>query len=463
MRVDEPKANAIVSAHASLGVNELGKFPAPDKATVFAAEIVKMMLEATAYKGTFAVSISHVYNVGSNQSNFVVAFSGHHPDLHPNRKDTTRLLNNDLKEANHPLADRVRVSYTHHLDVSYHPMHITTQGVFNAIFKKFADIPATDVDGCLNEFRAKIKWDTIYESATNTIKVGAKPQFSQLGKNLLLGVGAAGLALRMGIVKPGDESAVVKFLRGFIRQLKLLKDVPNEGPNFTQLAQLLEKLLLSQKATDIEKQASLVLEDVTYANALVEGTRSRLVEAWGANALGRFCAEPKGLFFARNAGLIPDEPILGIKPGDTQYTSTQNGALQGQLAFWHSFTERREFNAKLFVYGSSATDKAPGHGAYMKPCSSRAAQSTGMMTSLLAPVALPSADLANFNWMLAGERQLIDEINRLFPRKLDFTAAQVLANTIIDKRRTLAAPPANPQDYFVKIAKDRAVRMALAL
>ena len=74
MRVDAGKADAVVNAHATLaGGSDLGTFPLPDLAAVFAAEIVRMMLKATGYEGTFAVSVSHVYSVDSNQSNFVRA------------------------------------------------------------------------------------------------------------------------------------------------------------------------------------------------------------------------------------------------------------------------------------------------------------------------------------------------------------------------------------------------------
>ncbi|WP_263379117.1 hypothetical protein [Granulicella paludicola] len=445
MRVSKAKVEAVVSAHEGKRA-ECGHFPTPDDATVFAAEIVRMMLEKTAYGGTFAVSVSHVHSQRSGQSNFIVAFSGHHPDCLPNRADTTHLLNLDLAEDVHPLAHRARVSYSNTADLAYHPMHVTTQEFLRRAFRKHENITATDVNTQLTTFKNLI-W-----LPPKQVGLGPRLQlFSQFGKKLMP-LGAIGLAIRLGVLAPGDEAAVVTSVRRFIRaDLKSIKAPPaavEESQRYQELAKFLEDLLMSRTVNDPEGQSTLLLATQVYAEKSIAAVQKSVVEAWGANALGRFCAEPKGLRYARQSS------ILAIN--DLQY-----GSLQGQLAFWYSYTEHRDFSQKLFIYGQNNDDRAAGHGAYMLPCSSCATRSASMMTGLLPPVVIAAPDPVNMNWMIATEKQIMDRLNALYPHKLDFVSGQVLARAVTEQRRTMASP--KPEAFFLEIAKARAVRMSIEL
>lgn len=459
MLVDQVKVQSVVSAHQRLK-NDLGSFPPPDEATVFAAEIIRHEVENTAYAGTFAVSVSHIHNADTGNSNFIVSFSGYHPNLHPSATNTSNLLNADLFEARHPLANRVKISYTHPLDIAYHPMHTTTQQFFTRNLGAYSNITLAVVDKAVSDFLGKLNWSNVYNGATKTITPGAKLQFDQLGTKLIEAVCAAALALRMGIVNPTDEPGVVGKLRGFIGSIKAIRAPFADAPKFAQLVDLLQTLLLAQKVDREtgDQKITLLLETKTFGNNVVESIRKKVVEAWGANALGRFCAEPKGLYYARHVELIPN-----YSPGTRNFptpssTFTQKGSHQGQLAFWYSRNnaENKKFSPNLFIYGQNNADNSPAHGAYMKPCTSCAAQSASMMTGLLPPVLIPY-------WLAAQERELIDFLMKRYQRQLDYTAAQVLAGTIIDSRKMLNPIPQNQQAYFLEIARQRAVRMAIIL
>jgi hypothetical protein len=65
--------------------------------------------------------------------------------------------------------------------------------------------------------------------------------------------------------------------------------------------------------------------------------------------------------------------------------------------------------------------------------------------------------------MNSGELQLINELRRRYPGPLNQNSAQVLANAIIAKRRTLALPPANAEQLFLELARAEAQRMAIIL
>lgn len=460
MLADPVKVQSVVDAHAGLNRSELGSFPPPDKATVFAAEIIRHVLEGTAYAGTFAVSVSHIHNADSGNSNFVISFSGYHPNLHPSATTTSASLNADLYEARHPLANRVKVSYTHHLDISYHPMHTTTQQFFTRNLGRYSNITITEIDKAVDDFLNKLNWNVVYNAMTKTITPGAKLQFDQLGTKIIEPVCAAALALRMGIVSPKDEPAAVRKLRGFIRCMKVIRAPFPDADKFAQLVDLLQTLLLSQQVdkTTGEQGISMVLETKTFAQTLLESVRKKVVEAWGANALGRFCAEPKGLYYARHVELIPDSSSASSRSPTPSFTFTQKGSHQGQLAFWYSRNNRenKKFSQNLFIYGQNNADKSPEHGAYMKPCTSCAAQSASMMTGLLSPALIP-------DWLTAQERELIDFLMQRYRRQLDYTSAQVLAHTIIENRKNLSPIPQNQLSHFLEIARQRAVRMAIIL
>ncbi len=462
MYVSSAKVNSVVLAHTTATL--MGSFPFPMRQLSTPPPSAQPRTYRLQRSHLLPSVSPHIYNTGNNHSNWSsLPFLGYHPDLRINRKDTTRELNLELR--GHPSCpDRPRSCVLHPRSrYRLSPQaRITTQAVFTETFKKIGDITAIDVKTNLDEISTQINWNTIYNPLTKAVPVGAKlKQFNQLGKAFLLGVGASGLALRMGIILPGDEAQVVVALRRFITQLKLLKNVPN-GADYQELADLLATLLLSQKITTAsDSQIQLVLDTKVYTVTSVEGVRKRLVDAWGANAFGRFCAEPKGLHFARNISLIPDA-VSGVGLGNQVYNFSQKGALQGQLAFCvHGYIERRNFQPGLFVYGSSNDDKNPGHGAYMKPCTSCAARSTGMMSGLLPAVldlAAPGGGVG-FNWMSSSESQLISELQRRYPGPLNYTSAQVLAGVIIAKRRTFAVPPPNPEELYISLIRAEALRM----
>jgi hypothetical protein len=507
---------AILNAHTSKNAS-LGQYPPPSRETILAAEILKRGLGGT-YNGKFAVSVTELGSDASDKILFIVAVSGYHPNLRFDRLAAATTLNQELRDHASPFANKAGYVFTQPLDSSYHPMHKTTQDFFQKAFgASYQNVTFAHARAAFAAFRTQTKLDAMLSGINRPKAVfggrndpgalvaklkgtltpddaqaslaAAKqriaaavpaPVFTEqfrgtnLAKAMIVTIAGTALAIRMDLFSPADLPEAIRTTRALANDLKFVAGkVP--GPSaelkaYGLFGQFLLDVLKPQLVTAAEdERPSLVAAEISSTDAeakMVRGVSKETVDAWGANALGRFCAEPKGYFYSRNAQVWATRVPVYVSgkpmPLGSIAETNQFGVLRGQLAFWYNTTTGAEFNKTLFVHDGTSmpgAGAAPCNGAYMLPCSS-CAERSGLMTLGLrhsTGAAVPGV----FPWMQASEKDIYDYLHKRFATKLDHTARTVLVNTVIEYRADVRSKGAKPD--FEDVIRDRARRMAIIL
>lgn len=341
----------------------LGAFRAPTPRTITASETLKTLLKETNYDGTMAVSVTEFRGHLTDRNLFVVAFSGYHPSFTMNRAAANVRLTQALQAAE-PGAGDARFYFADQLDKVYHPMHVTTidffKKAFDPTFQATTLVTATMVDSALQRFKTIFADPASFTTEKPNLKAAVR-------KNAIIGVLGSALALRMDLVRQSDVPEVVRALRFMVTVAKATPD-PRMAAKWREFIGFVQTLL---DANQIALPTKAAEEDFT-ARAPTTGDKGidaackEAVQAWGANALGRFCAEPKAYACVR-------ELEIGLLGGE------QLGTVRGQLAFWYSNPPARMFSASLLVHGPQSEPKQPMTGAYMAPCTSCRNRSAEML------------------------------------------------------------------------------------
>jgi hypothetical protein len=287
-------------------------------------------------------------------------------------------------------------------------------------------------------------------------------------------IAGTALAIRMDLFSPADLPEAIRTTRALANDLKFVASkVPSPSPELTAyglFGQFLLDVLKPHLVTAAEdERPSLIATEINSTDAaakMVRGVSKEVVDAWGANALGRFCAEPKGYFYSRNAQVWATRVPVYVSgkpmPLGSVAETNQFGVLRGQLAFWFNTTTGAEFNKTLLVHDGTSmpgAGAAPCNGAYMLPCSSCAERSGLMTLGLRHSGGTPIPEV--FPWMHASEKDIYDYLTKRFTTKLDHTARTVLAHTAIEHQANVCSKRAQPD--FENVIRDRARRMAIIL
>ena len=508
---------AILTAHNTKRTS-LGQYPPPTSETILAAEILKRTLGRT-YDGKFAVSVTELGSDVSDKVLFIVAVSGYHPNLRFDRLAAATTLNQELRDHLSTLADKAGYVFTQPLDSSYHPMHKTTQDFFQKAFKtSYQNVTFAHARQAFLDFRTQTKLDAMLSGvnrpkailggrsdsgalvtklkATLTADnmqsslVAAKqrtatapapsPVFAEtfrgtnLPKAIIVTIAATALAIRMDLFSSADLPAAIRAVRALANDLKFVASKMTspsaELKAYGLFGQFLLDVLKPHLVTAAEdERPGLIATEINStddAAKMVRAVSKETVDAWGANALGRFCAEPKGYFYSRNAQVWASRTPVYVSgkpmPLGSIAETNQFGVLRGQLAFWYNTTTGADFNKTLFVHDGSTmpgAGAAPCNGAYMLPCSS-CAERSGLMTLGLRH-STGSAVPGVFPWMKATEKEIYDYLQKRFPTKLDHTALNVLVHTVVEHRTNVRSKGAKPD--FEEVIRDRARRMAIVL
>jgi hypothetical protein len=295
-----------------------------------------------------------------------------------------------------------------------------------------------------------------------------------LPKAIVTTIAGTALAIRMDLFKPADLPEAIRATRSLANDLKFVASkVPHPSPELTAFGlfgQFLLDVLKPQLVTAAEEERpSLIATQISStddAAKMVIGVSKEVVDAWGANALGRFCAEPKGYFYSRNAQVWATRVPVYVSgkpmPLGSIAETNQFGVLRGQLAFWYNTTGGAEFNKALLVHDGTSmpgAGVAPCNGAYMLPCSSCAERSGLMTLGLRHSTGAPVPGV--FPWMQASEKDIYDYLNNRFTTKLDHTSRTVLVHTAMEHRENVRSKGAKPD--FENVIRDRARRMAIVL
>jgi hypothetical protein len=507
---------AILTAHNSKNAS-LGKYPPPTSETIFAAEILKRALGG-AYNGKFAISVTELGSDASDKILFIVAVSGYHPNLRFDRLAAATTLNQELRDHASPVAGKAGFVFTEPLDSTYHPMHKTTQDFFQKAFgTSYQSVTFANARPAFLSFRSQTKLDAMLSGVNRpkpalggqndpgalaaklkttltpddaqaslaaakqrTAAAAPAPVFTEqfrgtnMAKSTIVTIAATALAIRMDLFSPADLPEAIRTTRALANDLKFVASkVPIPSAELTAYAafgQFLLDVLKPQLVTAAEdERPSLIATELSStdpAAKMVRGVSKETVDAWGANALGRFCAEPKGYFYSRNAQVWATRVPVYVSgkpmPLGSIAETNQFGVLRGQLAFWYNTTTGADFNKTLFVHDGASmpgAGAAPCNGAYMLPCSS-CAERSGLMTLGLRH-SNGAAVAGVFPWMHASEKDIYDYLDKRFTTKLDHTARTVLVHTVIEHQANVRSKGATPD--FENVIRDRARRMAIVL
>ena len=324
----------------------LGSFRLPTPKTIAAAELMKELLGEANYNGTMAVSITEFHGHLSDRDLFLVAFSGYHPNLRINRSAASARLSQKLKSD-------ASFWFAEEMDKVYHPMHATTVGfyqkAFGNSFTASTPVTAAMVDTAVDRFPLLFVNPGAYTVMQRNLSKKDK-------RAPLYGILGSALALRMNLVLQSDVHRVVKKLRDQIALVRTMQQIDAKWCVFFLFVQEMlraNKVAMPGKAA--EDDFSSRAPDVSH-DADIDGVSKEAVQAWGANALGRYCAEPKAYAAARQIEV-------------SQATGNHLGSIRGQLAFWYS-SESRGFSAPLLIIGPEGNTASPGNGGYMAPCTS---------------------------------------------------------------------------------------------
>jgi hypothetical protein len=508
---------AILTAHTTKRTS-LGQYPPPTSETILAAEILKHTLGRT-YAGKFAVSVTELGSDVSDKVLFIIAVSGYHPNLSFDRLAAATTLNRELGDHLSPLTNKAGYVFTQPLDATYHPMHKTTQDFFQKAFgtsyqnvtfaqarQAFADFrKQTKLDAMLSGVNrpkatfggssesgallSKLKGTLTPDNVKSSLDAAKQrtpaapapaPTFAatfvgtNLSKTMIVTIAATALAIRMDLFGPADLPEAIRTVRTLANDLKFVASKVT-GPSaeltaYGLFGQFLLDVLKPHLVTAAEdERPSLIAVEISSTDTaakMVRAVSKETVDAWGANALGRFCAEPKGYFYSRNAQVWATRTPVYVSgkpmPLGSIAETNQFGVLRGQLAFWYNTTTGADFNKTLFVHDGSTmpgAGAAPCNGAYMLPCSS-CAERSGLMTLGLrhsTGAAVPGV----FPWMKATEKEIYDYLQKRFTTKLDHTATTVLVHTVMEHRTNVGTKGAKPD--FEEVIRDRARRMAIIL
>lgn len=327
----------------------LGSFRPPTAKTIAAAELMKELLAESNYIGTMAVSITEFHGHLKSRDLFLVAFSGYHPNLRINRSEAAARLSEKL-------SSDARYWFAEEMDRVYHPMHATTVGFFQKVFGNgfSAGTPVTGamVDAVVDKFPMLFEDQRKYTAMKRNISKKDR-------KAPLYGVLGSALALRMNLVEQADVPRVVRKLREQIKTVNAM--LPDDKQvKWTKFFGFVNDVL---SAPMIAISPKVAADDFTSrapstGDTDIDGIGKEAVQAWGANALGRYCAEPKAYATARQ-----------LEVGDL--SGRQSGKVRGQLAFWYSNeTPSRKFSAPLLIIGPESEMTLPSNGGYMAPCTS---------------------------------------------------------------------------------------------
>lgn len=327
----------------------LGSFRSPTAKTIAAAELMKELLIESNYENTMAVSITEFHGHLTAKDLFLVAFSGYHPHLSINRNDAAKRLSAKL-------ASEARYWFAEEMDRVYHPMHTTTVGffqkVFGTTFSAASPVTGAMVDTAIDRFA------TLFEDP-DAYTVMKKNISKQDRKAPLYGVLGSALALRMNLVKQVDVPHVVRKLRGKLAFVRAMTDDQKDA-KWTTFFNFVKEVLEPPKigiATPLGEN-DFTARAPAVGDADIVGVCKEAVQAWGANALGRYCAEPKAYAAARQ---VEVDVVFG----------TQRGEVLGQLAFWYSHqTQSRLFSPPLLIIGPEGNEASASSGGYMAPCTS---------------------------------------------------------------------------------------------
>jgi hypothetical protein len=363
-----PHANNVETKHEAKK-DLLGAFPKPTLRTITAAETLKTLLGETGYKGTMAVSVTEFRGYLKQRDVFIVAFSGYHPTFKINRLAANARLTEALRALD-PRSGEASYWFADLLDKVYHPMHQTTVGFFQTAFGR-----AFGADTHVNRAaidQAMVNFAAIFSDPDCYMK--EKPnQKAATRKGAICGVLGSALAVRMDLVQPGDVARAVRTLRAAVADVR--SGFPFRADSkWLQFFTFVESMLDASKVEIPGKAAGddFTSKAPTTGDKTIDGACKEAVQAWGANALGRYCAEPKAYACVR-------ELEIGLIHGE------QLGRVLGQLAFWYSNPDvdpPRTFSAPLLIIGPEAVPEQPMHGGYMAPCTSCRNRSAQMLIGL---------------------------------------------------------------------------------
>ena len=177
---------------------------------------------------------------------------------------------------------------------------------------------------------------------------------------MIVTIAGTALAIRMDLFSPADLPEAIRTTRALANDLKFVAGKVT-GPSaelkaYGLFGQFLLDVLKPQLVTAAEdERPSLVAAEISSTDAeakMVRGVSKETVDAWGANALGRFCAEPKGYFYSRNTLVWATRTPVYVSgkpmPLGSIAETNQFGVLRGQLAFWYNTTTGADFNKSPF-------------------------------------------------------------------------------------------------------------------
>lgn len=347
----------------------LGQFAAPTPRTIAAAETLKTLLAETAYIGTMAVSVTEFQGYLKQRDLFLVAFSGYHPTFSIKKTEANARLTQAMKALD-PTASAASYWFADMLDKVYHPMHQTTVGFFK---KAFGDTFTADtfvtramIEQGFARFNANFSDPDSYTKEKANLA-------AQVRKGGILGVLGSALAIRMDLVQQSDVPFAVRTVRAAVADAR--RGFPfSVDQKWLQLFGFVDAML---DASMVALQGKAAGDDFTSraptsGDKGIDGCCKEAIEAWGANALGRYCAEPKAYACARE-----------LEVG--QMLGGQLGSVKGQLAFWYSnqgSEPARKFSAPLMIIGPESETKQPSSGGYMAPCTSCRNRSAQMQIGL---------------------------------------------------------------------------------